>query len=233
MIHALRWAPWGDLHITQSIYINSFVETPHGPRRMNGSGIWRFRPETAQLDPLAVGMINPWGFAIDRWGQSFATDGAAGQGPHYVFPGVAFSRAVGAHRVLKGLIPGKPNNTGAEFISGRHFPDHWQGSIIGNDFRANRTVRYEMKENGSGYTAAEVETVLHSKHRSFRPVDIKMGPDGALYVVDWYNAIIDHGEVDFHHPLRDKSHGRIWRVTAKAARSSSDRRSTVLRSRTC
>jgi putative heme-binding domain-containing protein len=215
MIHALRWAPWGDLHITQSIYINSFVETPHGPRRMNGSGIWRFRPETAQLDPLAVGMINPWGFAIDRWGQSFATDGAAGQGPHYVFPGVAFSRAVGAHRVLKGLIPGKPNNTGAEFISGRHFPDHWQGSIIGNDFRANRTVRYEMKENGSGYTAAEVETVLHSKHRSFRPVDIKMGPDGALYVVDWYNAIIDHGEVDFHHPLRDKSHGRIWRVTAK------------------
>jgi len=215
MIHALRWVPWGDLHITQSIYINSFVETPHGPRRMNGSGIWRFRPETLQLDPLAVGMINPWGFAIDRWGQSFATDGAAGQGPHYVFPGVAFSRAVGAHRVLKGLIPGKPNNTGAEFISGRHFPDHWQGSIIGNDFRANRTVRYEMKASASGYTAAEVETVLHSKHRSFRPVDIKMGPDGALYVVDWYNAIIDHGEVDFHHPLRDKSHGRIWRVTAK------------------
>ncbi|MED5586453.1 MAG: HEAT repeat domain-containing protein, partial [Verrucomicrobiota bacterium] len=67
-----------------------------------------------------------------------------------------------------------------------------------------------------GYTAKEVETVLHSKHRSFRPVDLKMGPEGALYVVDWYNPIIDHGEVDFHHPSRDKAHGRIWRVTAKA-----------------
>lgn len=215
MIHGLRWAPWGDLHFTQSIYINSFIDTPHGQRRMNGSGIWRFRPETKRLESFAFGMVNPWGFAFDRWGQSFATDGAAGSGPHYAFPGSAFRSAVGMHRVLDGLMPGKPNNTGGEFVSGRHLPEHWRGSFIGNDFRANRTVRYEIEEKGSGYTAKEVETVLHSKHRSFRPVDLKMGPDGALYVVDWYNAIIDHGEVDFYHPLRDKSHGRIWRITAK------------------
>ncbi len=215
MIHGFRWSPWGDLHFTQSIYINSFIDTVHGPRRMNGSGIWRFRPETRRLEPFATGMVNPWGFAFNRWGQSFATDGAAGQGPHYVFPGSAFRSAVGAHRVLDGLIRGKPNNTGGEFVAGRHLPEHWQGSFLGNDFRANRTVRYELKESGSGYSAREVETVLHSSHRSFRPIDIKMGPRGAIYVVDWYNAIIDHGEVDFYHPLRDKSHGRIWRITAK------------------
>ncbi len=215
MIHGLRWAPWGDLHFTQSIYINSFVETPWGNRRLNGSGIWRFRPETGQLDPLAVGMVNPWGYALNSWGQGFGTDGAGGAGPHYVFPGAAFPTAVGVHRVLPGLVPGKPKNTGAEFVSGRHMPERLLGSLLGNDFRANRTVRYELKESGSGYTAEEVETVLESKHRSFRPVDIKMGPEGAIYVVDWYNAIIDHGEVDFHHPLRDKAHGRIWRLTAK------------------
>jgi putative heme-binding domain-containing protein len=217
MIHGLRWAPWGDLYFTQSIYINTFVETAHGPRRMNGSGIWRFRPDNEQLDAYAVGMVNPWGFAFDYWGQSFGTDGAGGSGPHYVFPGSAFRSAVGVHRVFNGLIPGKPKNTAAEFISGGHMPERWQGSIVANDFRANRTVRYELEENGSGYTAKEVETVLHSKHRSFRPVDLKMGPEGALYVVDWYNPIIDHGEVDFHHPSRDKAHGRIWRVTAKAS----------------
>ena len=215
MIHGLRWAPWGDLHFTQSIYINSFVETPWGNRRINGSGIWRFRPETGQLDPLAVGMVNPWGYALNPWGQGFGTDGAGGSGPHYVFPGAAFPTAVGVHRVLKGLVPGKPKNTGAEFISGRHMPERLVGGLLGNDFRANRTVRYELQESGSGYKAAEVETILESKHRSFRPVDLKMGPEGALYVVDWYNAIIDHGEVDFHHPQRDKSHGRIWRLTAK------------------
>ena len=115
---------------------------------------------------------------------------------------------------MNGMIPGKPKNTAAEVVAGRHIPDHWQGSILSNDFRANRTVRYELQPEGSGYSAKEVETVLHSSHRSFRPVDIKMGPDGAIYVVDWYNAIIDHGEVDFYHPQRDKSHGRIWRLTA-------------------
>jgi len=215
MIHGLRWAPWGDLHFTQSIYINTFVDTVHGPRRMNGSGIWRFRPDEERLDAYAVGMVNPWGFAFDRWGQSFGTDGAGGAGPHYVFPGAAFPTAVGAHRVLRGLIPGKPKNTAAEFVTGDHMPEHWRGSLLANDFRANRTVRYELKENGSGYTAREVETVLHSSHRSFRPVDIKMGPEGAIYVVDWYNPIIDHGEVDFHHPSRDKAHGRIWRLVAE------------------
>lgn len=214
MIHGLRWAPWGDLFFTQSIYINSFVETVHGSRRLNGSGIWRFRPELEQLDVFARGMVNPWGLALNDWGQAFGTDGAGGAGPHDVFLGSAYGSAVGAPRVLGGLLPGKPKNTAAEFVSGRHLPAAWQGSLLANDFRANRTVRYELQESGSGFTAKEVETVLASSHRSFRPVDLKMGPEGALYVVDWYNPIIDHGEVDFHHPARDKSHGRIWRVTA-------------------
>ena len=42
-----------------------------------------------------------------------------------------------------------------------------------------------------------------------------MGPDGAIYIADWYNPIIQHGEVDFRDPRRDQTHGRIWRVTAK------------------
>ena len=84
-----------------------------------------------------------------------------------------------------------------------------------NDFRVNRTVRYRITDKGSGFAAQEVETLVRSTRKTYRPVDLKVGPDGALYIVDWYNAIIDHGEVDFHHPLRDKAHGRIWRLTAK------------------
>ncbi len=57
--------------------------------------------------------------------------------------------------------------------------------------------------------------LIRSTHPAFRPVDVKMGPDGALYIVDWYNPIIQHGEVDFRDPRRDHTHGRIWRVTAK------------------
>ena len=57
--------------------------------------------------------------------------------------------------------------------------------------------------------------LIKSNHPAFRPIDVKMGPDGALYIADWYNPIIQHGEVDFRDPRRDHTHGRIWRVTAK------------------
>ena len=214
MIHGLRWSPWGDLFFTQSIYINSFVETAHGPRRLNGSGIWRFRPDTEGLEIFARGMVNPWGFAFDEWGRGFGTDGAGGAGPHDIFPGSAFGSAVGTPRVLGGLIPGKPKNTAAEFMSGRHLPPHWQGSLLANDFRANLDgalriggARERICGQGSGDRAPFQPPVVP-------PGRYQDGPDGAIYVVDWYNPIIDHGEVDFHHPLRDKSHGRIWRLTA-------------------
>src|SRR5206468_7311377 len=54
-----------------------------------------------------------------------------------------------------------------------------------------------------------------STNVTFRPIDVKFGPDGALYIADWSNSIIQHGEVDFRDPRRDKEHGRVWRVSAK------------------
>ncbi|PHN01299.1 PVC-type heme-binding CxxCH protein [Flavilitoribacter nigricans] len=217
MIHGLRWAPWGDLYFTQSIYINSFVETPYGQRILNGSGTWAFRPETERLEVFSRGLINPWGQTFDQWGQSFATDGAGSSGINYIFPESAHASAVGAAQVLPGLNSNTPKNTAAEIVYSRHFPRDWQGSIITNDFRANRTVRYQISPHQSHYQSEEVQTILRSEHRSYRPVDAKIGPDGALYIVDWYNPIIDHGEVDFYHPIRDKTHGRIWKLTRKGS----------------
>src|SRR5262249_7987828 len=49
----------------------------------------------------------------------------------------------------------------------------------------------------------------------FRPVDAKLGPDGAIYVADFYNRIIGHYEVPLNHPGRDRDSGRIWRIVWK------------------
>src|ERR1041385_6559239 len=57
--------------------------------------------------------------------------------------------------------------------------------------------------------------LLRSTNVTFWPIDVKFGPDGALYVADWSNPIIQHGEVDFRDPRRDHEHGRIWRVAYK------------------
>ncbi len=215
LLHTLRWGHDGCLYMNQSIYIHSHIETPYGVQRLNGGGIWRFRPDRRRLQVFCEGFVNPWGHQFDRWGQSFATDGAYGEGVNYVFPGAVFVTAPGAKRIVSGLNPGSPKHCGLEILSGGHLPESWQGNMITNDFRAHRVCRFVVTEDGAGYASRQEEELIKTQHVAFRPIDVKMGPDGAIYIADWYNPIIQHGEVDFRDPRRDHVHGRIWRVTAK------------------
>jgi putative heme-binding domain-containing protein len=215
ILHTLRWGPDGMLYFNQSIYIHSHIETPSGVKRLGGGGVWQFRPESMWLDIFARGWVNPWGHHFDRWGQSFVTDGAGGKGINYVLPGASYETAPGAKRILDGLNPGSPKYCGAEILSGRHLPEDWRGNILTNDFRANNVRRFVLSDDGSGFASKNLPNLITTRYPAFRPIDIKMGPDGAIYIADWYNPIIQHGEVDFRDPRRDHTRGRIWRVTAK------------------
>ncbi len=215
LLHAFRRGPEGLMYMLQSIYIHSHVETPYGIRRLMGGGVWEFRPETRRLEILSKGLINPWGFEFDRWGQSFATDGAGSEGINFIFPGSVFATSPGASRILHGMSPGQPKHCELEIVEDPHFPDDWQGTFVTSDFRGNRINRFKIERSGSGFAATQLEDVLASTNRAFRPIDVKVGPDGALYIADWYNPIIQHGEVDFRDERRDHVHGRIWRVTCK------------------
>ncbi|HWE38986.1 MAG TPA: PVC-type heme-binding CxxCH protein [Isosphaeraceae bacterium] len=215
ILHTLRWGPDGRLYFNQSVYIHSHIETPWGVRRLAGGGAWRLKPDSLRLSVFFRGLVNPWGHHFDRFGQSFATDGAGGEGINYIIPGAAYMWAVDAPRITPGLNPGSPKYCGLEVLSGRHLPDDWRGNLITNDFRGHRVCRFVLKEDGSGFAAKELGELVKTAHGAFRPIDVKMGPDGAIYVADWYNPIIQHGEVDFRDPRRDHTHGRIWRIAAK------------------
>ena len=215
IIHSFKGAPDGMMYFNQSIYIHSHVETPHGVRRLMAGGIWHYRPETGKLEVFSRGFVNSWGHIFDRYGQSFATDGAYGEGINYVFPGSVFFTAYNSKRILRGLNPGQPKQCGLEIINSSHFPDSWQGNLITNDFRGHRVNRFIISDSGSGFVSRQAKDLIRTNHKSFRPIDVKIGPDGALYIADWYNPIIQHGEVDFRDPRRDHVHGRIWRVTHK------------------
>jgi putative heme-binding domain-containing protein len=215
LVHTLRHGPDGQIHFNQSIYIHSHIETPYGVRRLMGGGIWEYQPETLRLEIIAKGLINPWGHEFNRYGQSFATDGAGSEGINFIFPGAVFKTSPGAKRVLDGMNPGQPKQSGLEIVEDPHFPDDWQDTLVTCDFRGNRINRFKLTESGSSYVSKQLPDVLASTHRGFRPIDARTGPDGALYIADWFNPIIQHGEVDFRDPRRDRVNGRIWRLTAK------------------
>src|SRR5690606_24391622 len=107
----------------------------------------------------------------------------------------------------------KPKTCGIEIVSSRAFPENVQGNILLNTFIGFQGVRqHQPYEVGSGIAADEITPLLQSKDPNFRPVDLQFGPDGALYVVDWYNPVIQHGEQAFRDPNRDHTRGRIWRI---------------------
>ena len=215
-LHTLHWGPDGRLYMNQSVYTRTNTETPHGVVRLKAGGVFRFDPRDHQLEILFRGWVNTWGHQFDDYGQSFLTDGAGSQGINWGVPGATYFTLAPARRILRSVSSGSyPKFCGLEIIRSEHFPADWQGDIITCDFRAHRVVRFKLTGQGAGYATTEMPDLLRTTASSFRPLDAKLGPDGALYLADWSNPIIQHGEVDFRDPRRDKEHGRIWRIAAK------------------
>jgi len=216
ILHTLRWGFDGRLYFNQSIYIHSHLETPQGVKRLNSGGIWRLDPASMELDVFLKGFCNPWGHHFDPYGQSFVTDGAGYQGISHAIPGATYFTYSSMRREMKSVSPGNyPKYSGLEMVRSPVFPKEYQGDLVTCDFRAHRVVRFSLSDQGAGYVTQEKPDFARTTNVNFRPIDAKFGPDGALYIADWSNPIIQHGEVDFRDPRRDHANGRIWRIKAK------------------
>ncbi len=113
------------------------------------------------------------------------------------------------------LVSPDRRNTGIDFISTRHLPDNLQGCIFWGGFMSRTVQMHKLSDEHSGFSATVIPDLLSSSRPEFRPVDGKVGPDGAIYICDWYNPIIGHYQASYRDPNRDHTHGRIWRITAK------------------
>ena len=131
-----------------------------------------------EMGILMKGLVDGWGHQYDKWGQSFATDGAGGEGINYVVPGAMYVTYAGARRILHSVSPGSyPKFCSLEIIYSQQFPNDWQGQMITCDFRANRVVRFSIDEQGSGYVTKEMPLFIRTTNVTFRPIDVKLGPD--------------------------------------------------------
>jgi putative heme-binding domain-containing protein len=219
-LNTFHWGNDGFLYFNQGWYINSSVETPWGPRRRFTGCIWQMRPETLRLEiyDRSISVNNTWGLIFDNWGQPIISSpwpadinlvlpdtplNHESDDTHEPAPPMSMTKIAGER--LSGL----------EMITGRHFPAEYQNNLIAGGFNSQRVYRYKLDDTGDRPAATELPPLIVGHHSKFRPIDVKMGPDGALYILDWYNIIIQHNQVDFHDSRRDHTHGRIWRITAR------------------
>lgn len=223
---ACEWSPGGVLHCMEGIFKFSGIETYHGPIRSDEGAVWRYDPRSRDFGIYSTfNFTNPWGHVFDSWGQDFITDGTSGQ-HFYVTPISGHTDYPLRHRGRREMNDAKPYpqflkkvarpSAGVEIVSSRNFPDEAQGNyLVNNCIGLLGVMQYEIQDEDSGFGGDYIGNLVESTYGNFRPVDLQFGPDGALYICDWHNALIGHLQHNLRDPNRDHSHGRIWRVTYK------------------
>jgi hypothetical protein len=213
-LHDFVWSPEGDLIFRESIFHHSQVETPYGPVRARESSFFRYTPATGKL--LAFGSYmstNPWGITFDDWGFHV--------GSHPVFASAV--HALNApypdiHIPAGNYFPAYSGTCGQEFLSSSHWPKDLRDKKHFMRVRykpTNEVELHEWVEHDTHFEEKKVGIVFQSTNLSFIPVDIQQGPDGAMYIADWYNPVKGHAQYSLRDTRRDKKSGRIWRITAK------------------
>ncbi len=206
--NAVVIGPDGWMYWSRGIFNVANFETPTKTFRSGSSGVHRFNPRTFEFEfHFPIGP-NPHGDVFDRFGYQFANDGTGGTGSY-----VNIGKGVGNKKWFKKRVRPVPA-TG--ILSSGHFPKENNGNfLICNAIGFLGVLQHEVKYDGADITAEEIEPVLVSADPNFRPSDVEMGGDGALYVSDWHNTLIGHMQHNMRDPNRDHEHGRIYRVTAK------------------
>ncbi len=215
-INSFMWGEGGELYFCQGLHIRSHVETPWGISSLEKAGLWRLRPRLLKLDGFFGSEHepqNPWGWVFTDWGEPLVI--AGNNSSHiYPVPGLVVNHRDDPPPLIWKNGNGRKCSNG-DIVGTAHFPDSLQGALIVGGYINNAVWALKIKDDGAGFALEDLPPLIKSTSRSFRPVDAKFGPDGALYIADWYNPIIGHYQASFRHPDRDKTHGRIWRVTAK------------------
>ncbi|TLV02722.1 PVC-type heme-binding CxxCH protein [Dyadobacter luticola] len=215
--HAFTYGQDGALYFNEGTFLNTQVETPYGPVRSYAGATYRYEPRTAKLfHYISYPYYNPWGSIFDKWGTHLIGD--ASDGSNYFAPPMTGKVDYpDKHPRTEMFTETRVRPTaGIEIISSRNFPDDVQGDfLVNNNIGFQGTKQHRIIRDSSGIRGKERENLLQSSDPNFRPIDLEYGPDGGLYIADWYNPLISHGENPPRDPARDKSHGRIWRITYK------------------
>lgn len=234
--HQFERAPGGWVYLAQGAFNYSKVHRPgeSATVEFNNCKLARFRPDGSGFEPLTGGPNNIWGLVISRDGETFVQEANDLGYPVAEFaPGTHYPTGSGTKLrddapILPPSTPDEPmggtglsglalaEDAGSPFASGQ---GDGQVFYLANPITSKIQV-VTMTRDAKGHPLYKKGAdFMTSKDPWFRPISAHFGPDGCLYVVDWYNKIISHNEVPRTHPDRDKTHGRIWRIRHEGRQS--------------
>lgn len=187
---------------------------------LNSGNVFRFLPDGSRIELFSAGQVNPFGLSWDRHGNLYSAD--CHSAPIYqLLPGAVYPSfgkpddGLGFGPVMMHHTHSSTGICGITYLDRDLWGEAWHDQILIGNVVTSRINRDRVSFTGSTPTATEEPDFLSSDDPWFRPVDLRIGPDRALYVADFYNKIIGHYEVPLEHPGRDRERGRIWRIVKK------------------
>ncbi|MEK7865993.1 MAG: PVC-type heme-binding CxxCH protein [Planctomycetota bacterium] len=237
-LNAFTWGPDGWLYGCHGVFTYSRVGkpgTPDSERVPIDAGVWRVHPIRREFEVFAHGTSNPWGVDFDAHGQAFITACVI---PHlwHVIPGAWYQRQAGGHgdphvyqdlqtiadhvhyvgptphggNLRSGDVGGGHAHCGALVYLADAFPEAYRGTIFMGNIHGNRLNNDALEPKGSGFVGRHRDDFLLSNDRWFRAIALRQGPDGAIYLADWYDKQACH---DFNPGVWDRTNGRVYRVS--------------------
>jgi putative membrane-bound dehydrogenase-like protein len=237
-LNTFTWGPDGWLYGCHGVFTHSRVGKPGTPDKERvpiNAGIWRYHPTRHKFEVFAEGTSNPWGIAFNEQGQIFETACVI---PHlyHVIQGARYERQAGSHfnpytyediktiadhRHYVGANPHGGNgrssdaggghaHSGAMIYQGGAWPEPFAGSLIMNNIHGARLNRDTLEPKGSGFVGHHAPDFLLANDSWSQIINMKYGPDGQVYFIDWYDRQqCHHKGVDVH----DRTNGRIFKLS--------------------
>jgi len=223
LLNGFTWGPDGQLYMTHGVFTFSKVRTPDAPAdsgvAMNAA-VARFHPVTKKFEVFADGTSNPWGVDFDAKGNAFVSACVIDHLFHLA-PGGLYQRQAGqpafpyAYELLPSIVDHRHHMAaycGVQVYQGNQYPAEYLGKIMMGNLHDNSVHTDALVEAGSSFKASHWNDLVRANDGWFRPTTQLVGPDGAMWISDWYDKYPCYQNARADPEGVDREHGRIYRV---------------------
>jgi len=223
LLNGFTWGPDGQLYMTHGVFTRANVTSPDRPGepavRMDAA-VARYNFQTKKFEVFADGTSNPWGVDFDRAGNAFLSACVIDHMFHMA-PGGIYERQGGqpqfpyAYQLLPSIVDHRHKMAayaGIQVYLGDQWPAEHYGTIFCGNLHDNAVHQDVLTPHGSTFISSAKQDLVRANDGWFMPVSQQVGPDGALWVMDWYDKYPCYQNARADPEGVDREHGRIWRV---------------------